>query len=355
MSAIQIQENSRIEPKLAGENILSRLLYDQWHVFEKLRHEIRNVNVLNLACMLGSLPRMGYSQYSISQEEIAYQMSRRYNMPLPSRQSVGQWEKTLAKHGYLEIPNAPGRGSQRSKKRCFTEKFWTVARRGMDKKFPYTNLHEREINPPAYEVELKPNIKKIRTCESNNIEQRPDRASLPQKGKQKKWKQADHMKPPRYLGPRKQKKLSYFENSVRYWLFRNWTMEGTREAHILYARFLKIQDTDPFIQQLSKHWRDKNGPRDCERPNHVNQLVKHLRKCDLTNIPDQEPVETTKEPVNKCARILETPQRKAFRSAMLLGDKYDGPAMDILERFRRGSEQDQEQILKQFQLGKFQV
>jgi len=367
-------------PKIARAGILARVKFDQWHIIHAIRADVRNINALNLACLLAALARMDCTAYQITQQEIADKMGDYFGGPAPTRQAVGQWEKMLIKAGLLEKTRAAGRGKVPTKTRAFTQKFIDLSRRNMPVKLSYTGLHETKPNAAHCrgEKQVLTSLKhpvlsqtKIRAIE--HIEKKPTPTPARFIGKKPKENQATRKpkpapnrtpRPPRLVGRPGQKfaKLSKFQNSIRHWLFQNWNVGGFSEASILFALFLDLEKTDDAIAQIARAWPDLT---DAARPGMVSQLVAHLKSARET---DRQARQAGRQAAAdalagiiggagqelQTAPDIEPPARRNFRAALLgLAADYSGPCSHIVEHFHQADETEQETILKHFQNGAF--
>lgn len=357
-----------VAPKIARGGILARVKFDQWHIIHAIRGEVRNINALNMACLLAALARMDCAAYEMTQSEIAAKMAEHFGGEPPTRQAVAKWEKMLKTAGLIEIPRASGRGNVATKRRYFTDRFLQLSRRNMPEKISYIGLHATEHNPALHMGEKQVSCfsdlpvsyeTKIRAIDhigehSNSI---PARV-IAKNGKKEKIENQP-TRPPKFTG-KKTRPLSRFENSIRHWIFQNWAVDGVGEASILFALFLELQKTDEMIGQLAAAWPDCT---DAARPGMVSGLVRHLRQVrqveqgrhegpardaaarldNLVNFPAPEPAATD----SNAARAL-------FRAALLgFVSDYSGPCGHIVERFKVAPIQEQEMILNQFQRGIF--
>ncbi len=356
----------RPEPhQIAGAGLLESLTFDQGHIIDPLRKDIKNLNVLSLAALLGALPCMDIYHYSFTQEELAFKMYLRNNMKrIPSRQAVAKWEGILAENGLVDIPVKPGAGQYKTKVRTLTPKFIRLARRFIVKKPYHICLPATEVNQPFDEGSgSDPDRKEIRADERETIEKGHGRASLAPKGIDPELKkaaiQSAPLRPPQFTGTRG-KKLPKFENSVLHWLYQNWNVEGAADAALLFAVLLDNPD-DEYICQLRRQWSTENGPRDTERPGLVSGLVEHLRRLrgreavnrttEQDNVGVLASTNTRRDTSPDITPVLETPQREKFRAALFGFGEYSGPGADIVERFRAADADEQEKILTSFQGG----
>jgi len=355
--------------KVAYGQFLDRIEFDQWHVLDSLRSEIKNINALNLACLLATMPRMDFTGYRLTQNTIAKKMQDFYNLDnLPTRQAVSKWETELKNAGLLLIPKRVDFRNYQTKTRVFTDKFIKIARRGLDTNVSDKHIHatdrcstERAI--PDHQKPLAPSLSQTenRAPVVTNKEKPQDHASALLEAKQGRKNTA--LRPPKSKGSKQITRLSKFERSIHWWITGFSGLKTQAESITLFAVFLENQD-DEFICQLSRGWLGSGGCKftDTERSFHIRNLVQWLRGQQIERkkifssgaaVLYRDPLGTAGvcQEKSKHFKTLESPEMQKFHKALIFGGEYSGPGKKIIEKFHKSSDQEQEQILKDIHSG----
>lgn len=330
--------------KIAYSGILERIRFDQWHIFNDMRHITQNMNLINFAALLAVFPRMGIYAYRIPQSAIAEKMGELFNMPVPARNTISKWEKELEKLGFLEIPKHVDWRRSKTKIRVIKEKFWELSRKGLEK-LSYTCPHVTQIAGTVERViQVNPKVlkdpillvTKIRAREPSCDQPVHSHAGHVQKneiGESKKFS-----RPPKdpSSAPRK---LNKFENSVCHWFFQNRNIGSYREKVILFAKFLQLPATDGYLKQLQRNWADCS---DVSRPGLVTMLIDFLSALDtvVTAVDSAPPLSLVSEK-NDFPRNVRIPntEKEALLSSMMFGNTYAGGHWNIYQQFLDGSEE----------------
>jgi len=328
--------------QIAGSGLLEKITFVQWRISEKIQEKTDNVNVIRLAALLATLPRMGIFAFEFSHGQLAKKFGQLYQVKAPSRKSICTWEHTLENLGLIQIPRHK---ASKPKTRVFTELFFHMARERMPKLsytyVPVTWHPTNEDTQDTHTPKLTKNIEtKNRADDIDHIEQLPARApSQFQK----------NSRPPKHKTDGKTPKgLDKFENSVAWWLFQNKNRGSYRRACLIFAEFLKMADVrDPYYMQLKTAWAQC---RDCERPGLVSDMIRNLEgslPTGAASLPIAAPlcvVPDAEKPMD--------PEVAKLRIAMVFGGAYTGRYPQLLEQFNRATDKQQVRILKKLEQGK---
>lgn len=326
--------------QIAGSGLLEKITFVQWHVSETIQGKTDNVNVIRLAALLAVFPRMGILAYEFSHAQIAKKFGQLYQVKPPSRKSICTWEHALHDLGFIQIPRHK---ASKPKTRVFSETFFHLARARMPKlsytSVPVTWHPTNEDTQVSTTPKLTEKLEtKKRADDIDHIEKQHPRAQSQFKKKSR---------PPKHRSDATPKGLDKFENSVAWWLFQNKNRGSYRRACLIFAEFLKMADTrDPYYAQLKSAWAQC---RDCERPGLVSDMIRNLEGSLPTgaeSLPIAAPlcvVPAEEKPTD--------PEIAKLRIAMVFGGEYTGRYPQLLEKFNRATDAQQETILKKLEQG----
>lgn len=325
--------------KIATSGILERITHEQWHVYESLRNLTKNINIINLASLLAVLPRMGIYAYEITQSEIAEKMATHFQMAhVPSRNAVSKWENELQKMGLLEIPRHVDWRNSKTKIRVITPKFWDISRRGLPKMShenpPVTMMTGKSERVEQYnpkDISDKPKAFEIkkRVIETKNVN-----GEIPAHAKSEIKK---FSRPPKNTKS-KIKKLSRFENSVMWWMFQARSLPSYRDGVLLFAEFLRINNTDDYCMQLRDKWRDCT---DRSRPGLIRELMQYLSKLSITPTESIPPLQPATE------ILCQTKEQESLRAALFFDCEPPPQWLELVARFKSSGIEQQEIIISE--------
>lgn len=335
--------------QIARSGLLEKIKFEQWHIFAELRKKTRNVNLINFASLLAVFPRMGIYAYEIPQSILAEKMAELFEMPVPARNTISDWEKQLEKMGFLQIPKHVDWRASKTKIRVITKVFWNVSRKGLEN-LSYTCPHvafcagkvERvvQVNPKDPKDPVKNTQTKIRAHAVNNKREQHTRAGS---------QNLKFSRPPKNQST-VPKKLTRFENSIMFWLFQNRNLRSYREGVIVFGRFLEAGRNDEFYATLEKAWPEC---RDASRPGLVGDLIRNFRDNELPGGTELKSYAPPLQVVDTMAPKTSTdPEMIMLQNAIFWGAEYAGKYPQIVAEWKVATPEKQDRIVELMATGK---